>query len=61
MTKIKSIKTEVNIEATYSSSVKSKYKSTAKIAATIHTTTALSLLIRTTKKGRSSIEYLSSF
>ncbi len=56
---IKNIKTEVNTAATCSSSVKSKYKSTAKITATIHTKTALNLLIKTTRKGSSSIEYFS--
>ena len=59
ITKIKNIKTKVNTAATYSSSVKSKYKSTAKITATIHTATALNLLIKITIKGSSSIEYSS--
>ena len=45
ITKIKNIKTDVSIEATYSSSVKSKYKSTAKIANKIEQISKLRLII----------------
>jgi hypothetical protein len=53
------MKTDVNIAATSSSSVKSKYKNTAKVAATIQITAARNLLIKTTKNGNSSMIYFS--
>ncbi len=58
-TEIKNISIDFKIAATSSSSVKSKYKRTAKNVATIHKTSALTLRINLTKNGSSSIKYFS--